>query len=191
MMDGTRFDHLLQLLPESRRAFLGGAMALTAGWLGVSTADAKQMGKQKKRKLRAKPNAFGCLEVGDPCRNAGRCCSGICKGKKGKHTCRAHGVGTCSQDQPDWCSVESLAEEHLELAACNGRKGLCIRTTAASNACINFHACADCKKDADCAALGYPAGSVCAPFAGNLACAGFCPETSGMACFTFSPIDDE
>jgi hypothetical protein len=63
---------------------------------------------------------------------------------------------------------------------CNGNKGICFRTTAGSNVCINNFDCADCQRDVDCAALGYPSGAACVPVGGDLACAGLC-ET-GMAC---------
>lgn len=194
-MEANRFDAITRLLDHpatSRRALCGLSLSPLAWLVTTLPGNNAEARRNRKHKLKnPKPNAFGCLEVGNPCRTAKQCCSGVCKGKKGKRTCRAHGVGTCTQDQLDWCAVESLAEEHLALASCNGRQGLCIHTTTASNACVNFHVCADCKRDADCEAMGAPAGSVCAPFSGSRACAGFCEETGGMACFHFAPIDDD
>ncbi|MGH2618407.1 MAG: hypothetical protein ACRDJC_24515, partial [Thermomicrobiales bacterium] len=42
------------------------------------------------------------------------------------------------------------------------------------------HACADCKKDADCEALGFPTGSACLPWSDGQ-CADDCDEI-GMVC---------
>jgi hypothetical protein len=138
---------------------------------------AKKRHHGKKRK-RARPNQFGCLEVGDPCKNVTQCCSGICDGKKGKRSCRAHGTGVCDQQAEGICTAVNP-----KLTACdNSGECACFRTTAGSNFCANTFvetACADCRKDADCAALGFPAGSACLPFfQGN--CVASC-ET-GMAC---------
>lgn len=177
-MDGSQFDGLIQFLTKSRRSLLGGVLAGAGGWLGVARAEAKKKRKPKKRKSKAKPNAFGCLEVGDPCQNADQCCSGICEGKKGKTRCRAHDTGVCDQEAPGYCESASPFQTR-----CNNQANcFCTRTTAGSNVCGTVNApsvCTDCKKDADCEALGLPPGSACVPFSeGN--CAGNCE--SGMAC---------
>jgi hypothetical protein len=176
MMDGSGFDALIQSVVGPRRALLGGAVALAAGWLGIGDAAAKRKGKKKKKK-KAKPNAYGCLDVGDPCKSAEGCCSGICTGKKGKRTCRAHGGGTCRQELTGLCS------DPPTLATCNDSETCyCLRTTANSNFCAQLGQalCTDCQKDADCEALGLPPGSACLPTEGAL-CADQCPET-GMVC---------
>lgn len=179
-MDQHRLPSLTRSLtraPSRRDVVRGLASAGLA--LGVarisSIADAKKQRKRKRPK-KAKPNAFGCRSVGVACQNAEQCCSGICQGKK----CRAHGTGTCRQDKPGYCA--SVPDDY-PYVACQANCG-CFRTTAGSNFCSRGVAtggeqCTDCKKDADCIALGYPAGSACAPTQG-INCGGFCD--SGMAC---------
>jgi hypothetical protein len=108
-MDRSQFDQLaLQLAGASssrgfkkaiggRRSLLAAAVATAVFRMGVVGADARKRRKPRKRKQRAAaPNAFGCIDVGDLCQNDGQCCSGICDGKKGKRTCRAHDAGTCT-----------------------------------------------------------------------------------------------
>jgi hypothetical protein len=188
-----RFDALARTLISiaSRRQLLRG---LVAAGFGVDVArspalvDArrKRKRKHKKKEKKATPNEFGCFEVGDPCKSEADCCSGICEGKK----CRAHDTGTCNQKAPGTCEAGNPLE-----TLCNGRTDCaCLRTTADSNACaqLGTDACADCQKDADCAALGFPPGTACAPFAGDLACTGVCE--SGMVCTVpcgYTPPDPE
>jgi hypothetical protein len=176
-MDGHRFDVLVRSVTESRRSLLGAALAAATGWLVPNIGETRKKHPHKKKRKKAQPNQYGCLEVGDRCKSADQCCSGICKGKKGKKRCRAHDTGTCIQGIPDACDPDNPA-----IAVCNSDVCLCLRTTAGSNFCAdaNLTACADCKKDADCEALGYPAGSACVPMTGGH-CAGICEET-GMQC---------
>jgi hypothetical protein len=155
-----RFEDLTRSLSgvPSRRNLLGG---LVAGVLGLGAtpfsdlAAAKKKRKRKKKEKKAKPNAFGCLEVGDPCQSEEQCCSGICDGKKGKNQCRAHDTGTCNQEGPI-------------LVPCNNQSNCgCFGTTASSFVCAELFPpseCAACQRDADCLALGFPPGSACAPF---------------------------
>lgn len=181
-MNQNHSDALTRTLGSmpSRREVLRGlaGVGLGLGWLRPpAIADAKKKRKHKKRKPKAKPNAYGCLEVGDACTNADQCCSGICAGKKGKKRCRAHGTGTCNQELPGLCSNVPT------VAPCNGSAScFCLSTTANSSFCAQLgdRLCADCQKDADCEALGLPPGSACLPTTGIL-CATDCPET-GMAC---------
>lgn len=172
-----RLTRALTAIP-SRRDILRGLAGAGLGW-GVARlpdgADAKKKRKRKKKTKKAKPNAFGCLDVDNACKTADQCCSGVCEGKKGKKTCRAHDTGTCEQERPGYC-----AEGNPYLALCNGGEGVCFRTTAGSNVCANDFVCADCQRDADCEALGFPLGTACAPVGGDLACADLCE--SGMAC---------
>lgn len=177
-MDGARRDTLVRSLPQSRRSLLGGLL-LAPGWLGISRVDAKKR-RHKKRKPKAKPNEFGCLDVGNPCKSSEQCCSGICEGRK----CRAHGTGTCPQDRVGICLA--AAEEVPFLKCNNSASCFCYTTTAGSSFCAEGGplfdegaSCADCQTDADCVTLGYPAGSACAPV-GTGYCAGQCP--TGMAC---------
>jgi hypothetical protein len=157
---------------------LGRTLALAAGSLGVSPGEAKK--KHKKRKPIARPNAFGCLDVGDPCKNADQCCSGVCEGKKDKKQCRAHDTGTCRQDGLGICTGES----GTPFACNNSWNCVCFHTTAGSNFCADLDSfgrefCADCRNDGDCQASGFPPGSACIPYSDG-ACAGNCE--SGMAC---------
>lgn len=151
--------------------------------LGLSTAglsnlvEAKRKRKRNKKK-QIKRNEFGCVGVGKYCKNHGQCCAGICGGKQGKRKCRAHGTGTCDQEGPGLCT-----SPNPELLKCNNSADCaCIRTTAGSSFCFSLLGgddCADCQTDADCAALGFPLGSACAPVSEG-GCAGNCP--GGMSC---------
>jgi hypothetical protein len=177
-MDDARFDGLTRALARSRRSLISGGLAVAAGRLGMVDADARKKRRHKKRKKRqpqATPNQYGCLEINDPCTGADDCCSGICEGKK----CRAHGAGTCAQNEPGLCEAGNPLD-----TICNGTQCLCVRTTAGSNYCGTLlmpSACADCGKDADCEAQGFPPGTACVPFVGEFSCAGQCQET-GTAC---------
>lgn len=173
-MDGSQFDAFIRSLTGSRRSLLAGSLALATGWLGVSATEAKKKHKKRKPK-KPKPNAYGCLEVADPCQNEEQCCSGICDGKKGKRKCRAHDTETCDQKRPGYCEAGNPY-----LALCHGGLANCFRTTAGSNVCSRNLLCADCQRDADCEALGYPPGTACAPLGGDYSCADICE--SDMAC---------
>jgi hypothetical protein len=180
-VDQTRLERLTKALiaiPSRRdvlRGLSGLGLALGAARLPVVVDAKKRKHKKKKKDKKAKPNAFGCLEVGDPCKNADQCCSGICEGKK----CRSHDTGTCNQKGPEICSIDPP----IALTCNNDAACRCFGTTAGSIVCAQYANqelnCADCQRDADCAALGFPSGSVCAPFTVG-ACAGQCQ--SGMAC---------
>jgi hypothetical protein len=168
----------------SRRDVLRGLAGAGPG-LGIARLPdlvaAKKKHKRKKNEKQPKPNAFGCFNVGAACKTEEQCCSGICEGKKGKRQCRAHGTGTCDQQDPGICEAGSPL-----LAICNGGECLCFRTTGGSKYCADagfvrtHNQCADCQKDADCLALGFPAGSACAPIGGDFACAETCG--GGTAC---------
>lgn len=175
-MDGSHFDDALRALASSRRSVLATGLVLATGRLNASATEARKKRRHKKRKPKATPNEFGCLEVADPCTSAEQCCSGICEGKKGKRTCRGHDAGTC-QPQPGFCM-----DPNSLLVPCNNTINcVCLRTTADSLYCAGLgpSVCADCQRDADCTALGFPAGSACVPV-GIGACTGACP--GGMMC---------
>lgn len=179
-MDGSQFDKLIRSLAGSRRAMLSGTLALAAGWRGASRVESKKKRKHRNKATKPKPNAFGCLEVGDSCKNADQCCSGVCEGKKGKKRCLAHDTGTCRQDGLGICTADSATP----FACNNSEECVCFHTTAGSNFCADLASfgqefCADCQQDADCQALGFPRGSACIPFSDG-ACAGKCEN--GMAC---------
>lgn len=180
-MDVVRFDALTRTLGTgaSRRRVLGGVLAA----LGLGAlAPAGGVAKKKNRK-KAKPNAFGCLNVGQKCRGKdAKCCSGICQGKKPKKgkrdtsTCAPHNTGICRQDS---CSVG-------QNVPCNpaNERCLCVVTTGEANFCANFtvpaeQLCRVCSKDRDCE-VAFGPGAACIVLGGL--CAGFCPATGGTAC---------
>jgi hypothetical protein len=178
-LDKHRFARLRKALLgiPSRRDVLRGLAGVGLG-MGAArlpgVVDAKKKRKRKnKRKKKAKANEFGCLEVGEPCKNADQCCAGICEGKK----CRAHDTGTCKQEGPELCVIDPpLALTCNDDATCR-----CFGTTADSIVCARYDAegCADCGRDADCRALGYPPEAVCVPMSTG-PCAGAC--TGSTAC---------
>jgi hypothetical protein len=181
-LEAQRFDTFARLLARTttrRRLFFSLALSPFAGILAARHAeDAAARRKRKKRAKKPKPNEYGCLEIGKSCNVEEQCCSGICEGKREKRKCRAHGIGTCEQNEPGLCEAGNPLD-----TVCNG-ECLCVRTTAGSNYCGTLlmpSACADCKKDADCEAQGFPTGTACVPFGGEFTCAGQCEET-GMAC---------
>jgi hypothetical protein len=181
-MDSRQFDNLIRSLAASRRALFPGMLAIATGWAGASTGEAKKhKHKHKQMPKKAKPNFFGCIDVGKACASASDCCSGICRGKKGKKLCVAHGTGTCDQAADGFCEAADP-----EQTTCNDNPGcVCITTTAGSKFCTDPNpasgsGCGPCRTDADCEALLFPAGSACAPVA-----AGNCVSSpcGGFGCF--------
>ena len=190
-MNQHRVSSLTQTLTTipSRRDVLRGLIGAGLG-LGIARldgiAEARKKPKNKPR-TKPKPNKYGCFNVGDPCKRASQCCSSICEGKPGKMKCRAHGAGICKQGGPGACAATSI--EDLAELVCDGTRCFCFRTTAGSHFCsagtyTDGSSCADCKTDADCETLGFPAGSACAPSKGIC---GACP--TGTACL--APCDFE
>ncbi len=151
-MDATQFDRFTASLP--RRSALGGVVALA---LGVSAAEAK--------KKKAKPNQFGCLNVGQPCRGqSSQCCSGICegkkpkKGKKDKSRCLAHDASTCQAGvHPAICGSTNQS-----CLTSFGNGGSCATTTGNAGYCFNSDPLDDppCTRDPDCEAVAGP-GAAC------------------------------
>lgn len=168
------------LAGSTRRDLLRGLAAglgLGSAYTALESEAKKKRKRRKKKQKPATPNEFGCIEVGDRSQSADECCSGVCEGKK----CRAHGVDVCRQDRPGVCTAG--LDEAPSLGC--GANCWCFRTTAGSNFCAPAPRtapqldCTTCRKDADCIALGYPAGSACAQV-GRGNCSGWCD--SGMAC---------
>jgi hypothetical protein len=181
-MDQNRFAAVTRAVSglPYRRDVLRGLGGMSLGWglshLGQSV-EAKKKGKDKPRK--PKPNQYGCLEVGDPCGRSTQCCSGICKGKKGKKTCQGHGTATCRQKGPGTCLADNT-----DLLHCGSSTDcFCFRTTAGSYFCGDWFGdtkiCHACAQDADCEALGLP-GSACVPVARGQCAAANCE--GGMMC---------
>jgi len=195
----------LTRLPSRRDVLRGLAAAgLGLGSLRLSKTEAakhkskanKKKGKKRKHKHQSPPittpqdvpplvfNKYGCVNVGQPCRgDSTNCCSGICQGaapatgQPDTSRCIAHDTGTCQQEATGLC----LSDAPPNLS-CNNNAGCrCFTSTAGSNVCGTFNkrACAACQRDADCTALGFPAGSACAPFSEGF-CGGQC--ASGMIC---------
>jgi hypothetical protein len=141
-MDANRFDRL------TRRFVIGGFAAT----LGVAAARFPDAAIARKRR-RIKRNAFGCVNVGDFCRKSGQCCSGLCRGKRGKQTCRAHdtGDGCRAGDQTDSCGGAGVVRCTTATGEANG---LCNTTTGNAPYCsseaFGSFRCTACTKDAEC-----------------------------------------
>jgi hypothetical protein len=174
-MDEMSFDHLTVLLCRfiSRRATLGGLSALTL----PSLVDAKKRNRKKRKTKRVTFNDFGCVNVGNFCKNGGQCCSGICEGKKGKRTCVAHDVGVCEANS-DICAAGQEVRCGIYNANC-----FCVSTTGDAPFCGDFTSpsllCRDCSQDADCEEE-FGLGAACVVYGG--ACASWCPQTGGTSC---------
>lgn len=154
------------------RGLGGSAIGLVLARL-PDTATAK-----KPRKKRVRVNAFGCVDVGKPCRGDNRlCCSGICQGKKPKEgrkdrsRCVAHGASTCQAGQrdADQCSGAENVVCTTGTGAANGR---CNTTTGNAPYCAAELYGEPCRKDADCRPN-------CGEAAACILCSG---SPSGRAC---------
>lgn len=174
LMDATRFDQVIRALTvgASRRGLLRGLSGAALGAAASRLPGAAQARKKKRKKPTL--NAFGCADVGQPCRgNDDVCCSGICggkkpkKGKRDKRTCVAHNTGACEAGQ-DRCSQATPV-------VC-GPGAACVRTTGNASFCgvIATGACTVCTSDRDCQTL-FGSEAAC------IVCA-TCPETGGAAC---------
>ncbi|MGH2618111.1 MAG: hypothetical protein ACRDJC_23025, partial [Thermomicrobiales bacterium] len=144
-MDQTRFNAVTQTLnrvPSRRdvlRGLAGAALGLGAARL-PGTAAAKKKRKNKKPKPKpAKPNAFGCLNVGAACKSAGECCSGVCEGK----TCRTHHTGICQVDY-DLCITG--AAHVCNIVGEGGPACACVLTTGKAPFCGDFEEGTTCRE---------------------------------------------
>lgn len=170
LMDGVQFDRLSRTLATSRRAYLGGALALAFAWSNQAASRAKKHRRKRRPKI-GKPNAYGCLSVGAICKHSSQCCSGVCSGKKHRRKCQAVGQGTCATEAPGVCHASTPA-----ITTCNNAECWCARTTGDSAFCANAVGtvnCDECRTDTDCVNRGFPAGSACVPWDGGL-CGGPC-----------------
>ena len=191
-MDQIHFDAMTRL-PSRRhilRALAG--MGLGLGGLQLSdSADARKRHKRKKaRKQRPETqsqpafNAFGCLNVGQPCRGDNAlCCSGICQGAApppgapDTSICLAHDAGVCKKGATT-CEAGALVE------CVANESSICLRTTGNAPFCasltldINKY-CRVCARDTDCEAE-YGPGAACVVLDGI--CSGFCGVTGLTAC---------
>ena len=176
-MDATRFDRLTRALitVPSRRDLLRGlaSAALSLALAGLSHP-MRAKDKHKKDK-KPKPNAFGCLNVGQKCFGKdAKCCSGICQGKKpkkgkeDKRTCAAHDTGGCQ------AGAEPCAGANELCTTSQGLPGDCYTTTGNAGFCGASGAiCTVCSRDSDChELLGARAACVlCAGCAEGTLCA--------------------
>jgi hypothetical protein len=188
-MDGSNFDNLTRLAAAnaSRRSIFtlafGAALAGlgAASPLGTGTAAGKNRKRRRKRK-KPKRNAFGCLNVGQPCRGHGaKCCSGICQGKKpkkgdkDKSRCVAHDTGGCQAGQQGaFCGGANVP-----CTTSTGSPGVCDTTTGNAGYCAFTTTCSRCSKDADCR-------PVCGRGAACVKCA-TCIEDGGTRCVGTGP----
>lgn len=178
-MDSSRFDHFTRSLAGSRRSLVGGTLALSLGLIGSSSIDARKKRKRKKPRHangipQAPPNAYGCLNVGDPCTSPGECCSGLCEGTKGRRTCRAHDAGDCQ------AGTELEACGGTEIPCTNGKgdDGVCATTTGNAGYCLYTLDCYPCKTDVECQRAN---GGFFGPTAACVTCTA-CDQTGGTAC---------
>jgi hypothetical protein len=122
----------------------------------------------------------GCKNVGKKCSKKKDCCSGACKGKKGKKKCKAHDTGGC-QPTADTCSQNS------DCTTSTGEMGTCFTTTGNAGYCANEGECFPCTRDADCKPFCGPQAACarcteCLPGQNTTACLG----PSGSSC-KFAP----
>lgn len=172
-MDDHRFDTMTKRIAavSSRRSLLGGlAGGALAALLGRAAA-----GQEAARGGGGRPTGR-CLGEKKECRRGAQCCSGVCKGKRGKKKCRrAPGQGTCTTDR-NVCAVGNPG------IGCNGDFACaCAVTTGGTAFCGSLFgdSCAACASGADCVGLGFPAGSACIPVGGDCE---DCPAAGGTKC---------
>jgi hypothetical protein len=164
-MNASRFDALTRSLTGtafSRRRLLRGAAGSAIGVMAVSLGAAE-----------AGATLVSCVQVGKRCKRSGQCCSGHCRGPKGKKTCRAHNVGTCTATQNFCSSATDL---------CGGGQCGCTRTTGGASFCSKGGSLINCTKDAECAVALDTPGAACVVFAGS----GCTPE--GNRCALPCPV---
>jgi hypothetical protein len=184
-MDGSRLDILARSLTDSssRRGILRG-LAAALGLQAAHASDGTDARKKRKKRRQPKPNAFGCLNVGQPCGgNDDRCCSGICQGKKpkqgekDKNRCVAHDTGGCQAGQQEpFCDGDIVA---CTTSTSTTRNGVCATTTGNAGYCVFTATCSPCRKDADCR-------PVCGRGAACVKCAN-CIEDGGTRCVGSGP----
>ena len=199
-MDKTQFDAVtstVRRLPSRRHVLRGLAgMGLALGGLQLSEiADAKKQHKGKRKAKKKQPkkqaqtqpafNAFGCLDIGQPCRgNNALCCSGICQGTApppgapDTSTCVAHHTGVCKKGATT-CEAGTLVQ-----CVADDDTSICLRTTGNAAFCASAvldikKYCRVCAKDTDCE-VEYGPGAACVVLDGI--CSGFCGVTGLTAC---------
>ncbi len=169
-MDTDRFDSLTRTFATvlSRRAIAG---ALGLGALALPDLAGAKKKRKNQSKKKVKFNDFGCVNVGGFCKKAGQCCSGICKGKKGKKKCKAHDGSTCVAGQ----TIVACGGALVVCTTSGGGFGSCLTTTGDAPYCSVSFDCFPCKKDIDCE-------PICGQGAACLACGEVCAAVGGTMC---------
>jgi hypothetical protein len=144
-MDAHRFDALARALAPgaTRRHVLGGLLGVGLGGGAARPPDAATA---EKRRRRVRRNAFGCVNVGGFCKNAGQCCSGVCRGKKGRKRCRAHDTGGCAAGQRD----VNCGGQDVPCTSAAGHAGVCETTTGNAPYCASGLWIVPCATDREC-----------------------------------------
>lgn len=163
----SKFDLMSRALTRTRRSLLGGVLGIASARF---TADAAEARKQRTRGRKPRPNAFGCLDVGEACKRDDQCCSSACQGKKGKKRCKAHDTGGCQAGSHACDGVT-----YISCLTSSGTFGRCETTTGNAGYCAGGGDCRPCTKDADCQAL-------CGPRAACVVCEVGCSGVTGTAC---------
>ncbi|MGH2617080.1 MAG: hypothetical protein ACRDJC_17750 [Thermomicrobiales bacterium] len=175
-MNQNRLTVLTRSLTDypSRRHVLRGLVGAGLGLGAARLPEAAARKKRKKRKKTPKFNAFGCVNVGDFCKSADQCCSGICEGQLGNKKCRAHGTGGCPPGVQD-TSCNAAGGTNIPCTTATGNpNGLCGTTTGNAGYCLDSGGCYPCTKDVECQ-------SQCGPQAACIRCDD-CEETGGTSC---------
>lgn len=144
-MAPTRFDHFVRSsfgTGATRRSALGGVLAA----LGVGVAAAEAVAARRRHRRKPRRNEFGCVNVGGICKNAGQCCSGVCRGKKGKKRCRAHDTGGCAAGQRD----VNCGGQDVPCTSATGLSGVCETTTGNAPYCASGLWVVPCATDREC-----------------------------------------
>jgi hypothetical protein len=143
-MEQNRFPvapYSLTRLP-SRRDVLRG---LVAAGLGLVAARLPEPAGASKKRKKPRRNTFGCVDVGGFCRIPGQCCSGICEGKKGKKTCKAHDTGGCAAGgRPEICGGTNVS------CTSSVYRGACATTTGQAGYCAVNLVLSPCQTDVEC-----------------------------------------
>lgn len=164
-MDGFRFDALTRrwlAFLTTRRIFSTLPLGTLASVLGIRISNAGP----------------GCKNVGKKCKKARDCCSGICKGKKGKKKCKGHDSGGCTAGQGlEHCPGNPVDD----CVTSGGSNGNCWTTTGNAAYCGSVGACIACDRDADCRIY-------CGPDAACVRCAQ-CNNPKRSACMGTSACD--
>jgi hypothetical protein len=158
-MDACRFDRLTRALAAaaSRRQTLVG---LVLGAVAL---------RGRGGEVAASP---GCKKKGKRCKKNKDCCSGTCKGKKGKKKCKnTAGARGCTIE--DTCGVDSCPD--FPGAACGV-------TVGGKPFCFTAAICFACSSDAQCVAQFGDSGPRC------ISCPTSCDEQDNFrACARFTP----